>query len=81
YVLMQVTRDGVTREQKAALIKGVTDLLGQVLNKNPAQTFVVIEEVDPDNWGVAGMMVSHDRHRTQATDKPVGGERAKEPAT
>lgn len=57
YVLMQVTREGVTREQKEALIKGATDLLVQVLNKNPAQTFVVIEEVDLDNWGIAGMTV------------------------
>ena len=64
YVLMQVTREGVTREQKAALINGVTDLLVQVLNKKPAQTFVVIEEVDPDNWGIAGMTVSkYHRHK------------------
>ena len=64
YVLMQVTREGVTHEQKAALIKGVTDLLVQVLNKKPAQTFVVIEEVDPDNWGIAGMTVSkYRRHK------------------
>lgn len=58
YVLMQVTREGVTIEQKAALIKGVTDLLVQVLNKKPAQTFVVIEEIETDNWGVAGMTVT-----------------------
>lgn len=58
YVLMQVTREGVSLEQKEALIRGVTDLLAQVLNKKPTQTFVVIEEVDPDNWGIAGMMVS-----------------------
>lgn len=35
YVLMQVTREGVTIEQKEALIKGVTDLLGQVLKHQP----------------------------------------------
>lgn len=58
YVLMQVTREGVTLEQKEALIKGVTDLLVQVLNKKPAQTFVVIEEVETDNWGVAGITVT-----------------------
>ena len=44
-----MAREGVTREQKAALIKEVTDLLAQILNKNLPQTFVVIEEVDPDN--------------------------------
>ncbi len=73
YVLMQVTREGVTREQKAALITGVTDLLVQVLNKNPAQTFVVIEEVDLDNWGIAGITVATYRRREQAVAKPVVG--------
>jgi 4-oxalocrotonate tautomerase len=55
---MQITREGATVEQKEALIKGVTDLLVQVLHKNPATTFVVIEEVDTNNWGVAGMSVT-----------------------
>lgn len=63
YVHMRVTREGVTREQKAALIHGVTDLLVTVLNKKPAQTFVVIEEVDTDNWGVAGTTVTMLRRR------------------
>jgi 4-oxalocrotonate tautomerase len=63
YVLMQVTREGVTIEQKEALIKGVTDLLVQVLNKKPAQTFVVIEEIETDNWGVAGMTVTKFRRQ------------------
>lgn len=58
YVHMQVTREGVTLEQKEALIKGVTDLLVQVLDKKPSQTFVLIEEVDTDNWGIAGMTVT-----------------------
>ncbi|MGC4098331.1 MAG: 4-oxalocrotonate tautomerase family protein [Nitrospira sp.] len=63
YVLMQVTREGVTVEQKEALIKGVTELLVQVLNKTPAQTFVVIQEVETDNWGVAGMTVTKFRQQ------------------
>lgn len=63
YVLMQVTREGVTIEQKEALIKGVTDLLVQVLNKTPAQTFVVIEEIETDNWGIAGMSVTKFRQQ------------------
>lgn len=58
YVHLRVTREGVTREQKQVLIAGVTDLLVRVLDKKPAQTFVVIEEVDTDNWGVAGLTVT-----------------------
>lgn len=63
YVLMQVTREGATIEQKEALIKGVTDLLVRVLNKKPDQIFVVIEEVETDNWGVAGVTVTKFRQQ------------------
>lgn len=58
YILIQVTREGVTREQKKSLIAGATDLVVRTLNKDPATTFVVIEEVDTDNWGVAGLSVT-----------------------
>ena len=63
YVHVQITREGVTLEQKEALIKGVTDLLVQVLNKKPAQTFVVIEEIDTDNWDIAGVTVTKFRQQ------------------
>jgi len=63
YVNIKVTREGVTAEQKAALIKGVTELLAQVLGKNPATTVVVIEEVNTDNWGVGGEPVTILRKR------------------
>ncbi|BBB63641.1 tautomerase [Undibacterium sp. YM2] len=58
YVLIQVTRENVSAAQKAELIAGATDLLVRVLNKDPATTFVVIEEVDTDNWGVGGIPVT-----------------------
>ncbi|MES2613474.1 MAG: 4-oxalocrotonate tautomerase family protein [Pseudomonadota bacterium] len=63
YVNIQVTREGVTREQKAELIAGATELLVRVLHKNPATTHVVIDEVDLDNWGVGGLPVSEFRKR------------------
>jgi len=58
YVNIKITDEGVTREQKAALIKGVTQLLQDVLNKNPATTVVVIDEVNTDNWGIKGEQVT-----------------------
>lgn len=67
YIHIQLTREGVTVEQKERLIKGVTDLLVQVLNKNPATTFVVIEEVETDNWGIAGMTITKYRQQEQAS--------------
>lgn len=63
YVNIKVTDEQVTKEQKAALIKGATQLLVDVLNKNPATTFVVIDEVNTDNWGVGGEVVTELRKR------------------
>jgi 4-oxalocrotonate tautomerase len=65
-VTIQVTREGVSADQKAQLIKGATDLLVRVLNKDPATTFVVIDEVDTDNWGVGGEPVTALRQRAKA---------------
>ena len=58
FVNIKITKDGVTLEQKAELIKGVTDLLVKVLHKNPATTVVVINEVETDNWGIGGETVT-----------------------
>lgn len=63
YVTIRVTDEGVTRAQKERLIKGATQLLVDVLNKDPATTFVVIEEVNMDNWGVGYELVSDIRKR------------------
>lgn len=63
YVNIKVTNEGVTAEQKAELIAGATELLQRVLGKNPATTFVIIEEVETDNWGIAGEQVTHRRNQ------------------
>ena len=63
YVNIKITREGATAEQKAQLIEGVTKLLRDVLNKNPATTVVVIDEVDTDNWGIGGESVTVRRKR------------------
>ncbi|MBS9718775.1 4-oxalocrotonate tautomerase family protein [Pseudohalocynthiibacter aestuariivivens] len=61
YVNIKVTREGVTADQKAELISGVTDLLVRVLNKNPKTTVVVIDEVSLEDWGVGGVPVEQYR--------------------
>lgn len=61
YVNIKVTREGVTTDQKAELISGVTDLLVRVLDKSPATTFVVIDEVALEDWGVGGLPVEQYR--------------------
>jgi 4-oxalocrotonate tautomerase len=63
FVNIKITEEGTTAEQKEKLIKGVTDLLASVLGKNPKTTFVVIDEVHTDNWGIGGESVTARRRR------------------
>lgn len=63
YVNIQITREGVSAEQKRQLIAGATKLLVDVLAKNPKTTHVVIQEIDTDNWGVEGEQVTELRRR------------------
>ena len=66
YVNIKITREGgTTAEQKAELIRGVTDLLASVLGKDPATTYVVVDEVDLENWGVGGLPVTEYRARAK----------------
>ena len=62
-VTIRITRDGVSAEQKQQLIAGATQLLVDVLGKNPATTMVLIDEVETDNWGIGGESVSVRRAR------------------
>ncbi len=61
YVNIKVTPDGLTAEKKARLIQGVTELLQVELGKTPETTIVVIDEVETDNWGIAGQTVTKRR--------------------
>ncbi|MCB4203985.1 4-oxalocrotonate tautomerase family protein [Deferribacterales bacterium Es71-Z0220] len=64
YVNIKITKDGVSKEKKAELIKGVTELLRDLLGKNPATTVVVIDEVETDNWGIGGEQVTEIRKKS-----------------
>lgn len=61
YVKVEITKEGATDVQKAAVIKGISDVLKDVLDKDPATTFVVIDEVALPNWGIGGLPVSEYR--------------------
>ncbi|MGH1428563.1 MAG: tautomerase family protein [Arenicella sp.] len=71
YVNIKITKEGgpqgagPSNEEKAKLIKGVTDLLEKVLNKNPSTTFVVIDEIALDDWGIGGLPVPEFRLNSQ----------------
>ncbi len=57
FVNIKITDENVSIENKQKIIKGVTDLLVSVLDKNPKTTLVVIEEISQENWGINGQSV------------------------
>ena len=63
YINIRITREGVTKRQKQELITGATQLLVDVLGKDPSTTVVVIDEVDTDNWGVGGEQITERRRK------------------
>ncbi len=63
FVNIRITKEGVTAEQKTRLIEGATKLLVDVLGKNPQTTFVIIDEVETDNWGIAGESITVRRRK------------------
>ncbi|RAO77634.1 tautomerase family protein [Dyella jiangningensis] len=73
FVNIKVTREGaapgrssVAPEEKAALIKGVSELLLHVLDKPLDSTFVVIDEVEMENWGWGGLPAAEFRRQRAA---------------
>lgn len=63
YVNIKITNEGATKQQKSELVAGVTELLSRLPGKNPATTVVVIDEVETDNWGIGGELVTERRKR------------------
>jgi 4-oxalocrotonate tautomerase len=61
YVNVRITKDGTTAEQKAVIVREITDTLIRILGKRPEHTHVIIDEVEPDNWGFAGVLTSEYR--------------------
>ena len=61
YVNVRITREGATAEQKEEVIRRMTQVLVDVLGKNPETTVVVIDEVETDNWGIGGATVTKRR--------------------
>jgi 4-oxalocrotonate tautomerase len=61
YVNVRITKDGVTAAQKAQVVAEITDTLQRVLGKRPDQTHIIIDEIEPENWGFSGMLTSEYR--------------------
>lgn len=72
-VTVQVTREGTipgadrtTAEQKKAIHRGISDLLYRVLGKHPDDTFIVIQEIELEDFGRGGVTVPEFRAKSKA---------------
>lgn len=65
YINVKITKDGVTREKKQRIVAEMTQTLVSVLGKNPEHIHIVIDEVDEENWGYAGMLTSDYRKKEE----------------
>ena len=61
YVNIKITQENTTKKQKQELVFEVTKVLEKVLGKNPKTTFIIIEEIPCDNWGINNTLVSDNR--------------------
>ena len=64
-VIVRITKDGVTKDQKAAIVAQMTQTLQQVLGKRSEHTHIIIEEIEPENWGFSGLLTTEYRSRNR----------------
>ena len=66
YINVRLIKNGVTSAQKAQIVAEMTDTLQSVLGKNPEQTHIIIDEVEPENWGFAGVLTTEFLKQSQS---------------
>jgi 4-oxalocrotonate tautomerase len=57
YVNVKVA-GSLTKEQKAKIAEQITKVLEDVAGKPPSLTYVVIDEVEREDWAVGGKLLS-----------------------
>ncbi len=70
YVNVKITKDGVTTAQKKQLVHDITATLVTTLGKNPEHIHIVIDEIEPENWGFAGMLTTEYRAQENRPSPP-----------
>lgn len=65
YVNIQITT-GASRDQKARLVRDVTDSLVRELGKKPEHIHIVIQEIEDENWGYSGLLTDDWKKRQSA---------------
>ena len=65
YVNVKITKDGVTKSQKEQIVRDSTNSLVKTLGEKPEHIHIVIDEVETDNWGFAGMLTTEYRKKSK----------------
>jgi 4-oxalocrotonate tautomerase len=68
YINLQITK-GATREQKKRIVEEFTESLVRHLGKNPEHIHIVIDEIEDENWGFAGMLTDDYRDGLKQKDQ------------
>lgn len=63
-ITVRITKDGVSADQKARIVKEITATMQRILAKKPEHTHVLIDEIEPENWGFAGMLTTEFRKQS-----------------
>ncbi len=63
YINLKITKDGTTSAQKARIVAQFTQTLQEVLGKRPEHIHIVIDEIEPENWGFAGVLTTEYRQQ------------------
>lgn len=71
YVNVKITKDGVTAAQKRTIVEDITRSLVTTLGKKPEHIHIVIDEIEPENWGYAGMLTTEYRAQAQKPVRPA----------
>ena len=78
-VNVRITKDGVTAKQKASIVAEITGTLQRILGKRPEHTHIIIEEIEPENWGYSGILTTEYRKQQNGGPRPTSRSSGRRP--
>jgi 4-oxalocrotonate tautomerase len=58
YINVRLIEDNISAEDKREVISQITQVMVDVLGKDPESIHIVIDEIPLDNWGLGGQSVT-----------------------
>ena len=57
YVNLKIVKNQITEEQKRAVVKGITDLIVNIMGRDRSLTIITIDELDASQWAIGGVLL------------------------